>query len=385
MSTARADPGARREGEHRRCPRGRPRSRDHAEPGAAALRSPVSLTAGRSSSHGLRARHALAPSTNGCACVARARARRPARRPADGARRQRLHADDAPRGAAPKLVSPATARRRSRSRRAAPAGPIATLSSRAVDGRRVRDRAGSERAGARAWRQDAVRALAQYRSRATASRSRRSRRRQAREEPARGRQGRRPLRADRRPVRSTGAPSWHRRRMAAAASAIARITLERLFRDQLQPKAYACYQRVLGTRPSSRHRALRLPLGRGEVTSVALVGLGEAQLDACLLDAAYQLTLPLPDFTVTPMTRRSPATADVRARREPAAGRARRRRLDVAARHRRDPGRRPGKRGPVKSTRPRPRHDASEQDALGALGVHRDGWSGREVRVLRRG
>ena len=82
-------------------------------------------------------------------------------------------------------------------------------------------------------------------------------------------------------------------------SAIARITLERLFRDQLQPKAYACYQRVLGTSPKlagTVHFDFRL--GRGEVTSVALVGLGEAQLDACLLDAAYQLTLPLPDFTV---------------------------------------------------------------------------------------
>jgi len=82
-------------------------------------------------------------------------------------------------------------------------------------------------------------------------------------------------------------------------SAIARITLERMFRDQLQPKAYACYQRVLGTSPKlagTVHFDLRL--GRGEVTSVALAGLGEAQLDACLLDAAYQLTLPLPDFTI---------------------------------------------------------------------------------------
>lgn len=82
-------------------------------------------------------------------------------------------------------------------------------------------------------------------------------------------------------------------------SAIARITLERLFRDQLQPKAYACYQRALGLAPKlagTVHFDFRL--GRGEVTSVGLAGLGDAQLDACLLDAAYQLTLPLPDFEV---------------------------------------------------------------------------------------
>jgi len=82
-------------------------------------------------------------------------------------------------------------------------------------------------------------------------------------------------------------------------SAIARITLERLFRDQLQPKAYACYQRALGLAPKlagTVHFDFRM--GRGEVTSVGVAGLGDAQLDACLLDAAYQLTLPLPDFTV---------------------------------------------------------------------------------------
>ncbi len=82
-------------------------------------------------------------------------------------------------------------------------------------------------------------------------------------------------------------------------SAIARITLERLFRDQLQPKAYACYQRALGLAPKlagTVHFDFRM--GRGEVTSVAVAGLGDAQMDTCLLDAAYQLTLPLPDFTV---------------------------------------------------------------------------------------
>ncbi|MBA3453747.1 MAG: hypothetical protein H0T42_11700, partial [Deltaproteobacteria bacterium] len=85
----------------------------------------------------------------------------------------------------------------------------------------------------------------------------------------------------------------------AAPSAIARITLERLFRDQLQPKAYACYQRALGLAPKLAGTVrFDFRLGRGEVTSVGIIGLGDTQLDSCLLDAAYQLTLPLPDFTV---------------------------------------------------------------------------------------
>jgi hypothetical protein len=82
-------------------------------------------------------------------------------------------------------------------------------------------------------------------------------------------------------------------------SAIARITLERIFRDQLQPKAYACYGRALGKHADlagTAHFTLRM--GRGEVTQVQLVGLGDPDLDACLLDAAYALTPPLPDFTI---------------------------------------------------------------------------------------
>jgi hypothetical protein len=82
-------------------------------------------------------------------------------------------------------------------------------------------------------------------------------------------------------------------------SAIARITLERIFRDQLQPKAYACYGRALGKHADlagTAHFTLRM--GRGEVTEVQLVGLGDPDLDACLLDAAYALTPPLPDFTI---------------------------------------------------------------------------------------
>ncbi len=82
-------------------------------------------------------------------------------------------------------------------------------------------------------------------------------------------------------------------------SAIARDTLERLFRDQLQPKAYACYQRALGLAPTLAGTVhFTLHLGRGEMTRVSLAGLGNAQLDACLLDAAYGLSVPMPDFAV---------------------------------------------------------------------------------------
>ncbi len=90
---------------------------------------------------------------------------------------------------------------------------------------------------------------------------------------------------------STGTP--------LASSAIARVTLERLFRDQLQPKAYACYQRALGVNANLEGTVkFVLRMGRGEVTEVQLEGIGDAGLDACLLDAAYMLTPPQPDFTV---------------------------------------------------------------------------------------
>jgi hypothetical protein len=84
-----------------------------------------------------------------------------------------------------------------------------------------------------------------------------------------------------------------------AATAIARITLERLFRDQLHPKAFACYQRALGLNAKLAGTVhFQLRMGRGEVTHVQLTGIGDASLDACLVDAAYGLTPPMPDFTV---------------------------------------------------------------------------------------
>ncbi len=82
-------------------------------------------------------------------------------------------------------------------------------------------------------------------------------------------------------------------------SAIAKDTLRRLFREQLQPKAYVCYQRALGLAPKLGGTAtFTLHLGRGELTQASLVGLGDPTFDACLLDAAYGLSVPMPDFTV---------------------------------------------------------------------------------------
>jgi hypothetical protein len=86
---------------------------------------------------------------------------------------------------------------------------------------------------------------------------------------------------------------------ARSASAISAPTLERLFRDQLQPKAFACYQRALGKTANLAGTAtFSFTMGRGEVTEVRLAGLGDAQFDACLVDAAYQLAPPLPDFSI---------------------------------------------------------------------------------------
>jgi von Willebrand factor type A domain len=94
------------------------------------------------------------------------------------------------------------------------------------------------------------------------------------------------------PATKASGPSTH-------ASAIAKPTLERLFRDQLQPKAFACYQRALGKNAQLAGTAtFSFTMGRGEVTDVKLAGLGDTTFDACLVDAAYQLAPPLPDFAI---------------------------------------------------------------------------------------
>jgi hypothetical protein len=78
-------------------------------------------------------------------------------------------------------------------------------------------------------------------------------------------------------------------------SALDQTIIKRLLVDQLQPRAYACYQRVIGRAPTLAGTAtIHVELARGEVTRATLEGLGNAELDACLLDAAYGLAPPVP-------------------------------------------------------------------------------------------
>jgi hypothetical protein len=80
------------------------------------------------------------------------------------------------------------------------------------------------------------------------------------------------------------------------ASAIDHTILDNLFKLELQPKAYVCYQKAI-----ARNNALagtvvfHLELGRGEVTRATVEGLADPVFDACLLDAAYAIAPPMPD------------------------------------------------------------------------------------------
>ncbi|MBL9015879.1 MAG: VWA domain-containing protein, partial [Myxococcales bacterium] len=86
---------------------------------------------------------------------------------------------------------------------------------------------------------------------------------------------------------------------AAKPNAIAKDTLERLFRDQLQPKAYACYQRALVASPRLSGTVLfELRMGRGEVTQVGITGTTDQKFEDCLRDAAFALTIPFPDLAI---------------------------------------------------------------------------------------
>jgi hypothetical protein len=84
-------------------------------------------------------------------------------------------------------------------------------------------------------------------------------------------------------------------------SSIDRTALELLFRTQLQPAAFACYQRAIARVPALAGTAqFRLEIGRGEMARATVTSLGDSALDACLLDAAYRVTpsLPNPDYNV---------------------------------------------------------------------------------------
>jgi hypothetical protein len=101
------------------------------------------------------------------------------------------------------------------------------------------------------------------------------------------------------PSGGTGSVSAKTTPVYRSASSISTTTLERLFRDQLQPKAYTCYSRALGRNNNLAGTVtFTFTMGRGEVTEVRVAGLGDAQFDTCLLDAGYTLAPPLPDFTI---------------------------------------------------------------------------------------
>lgn len=79
-------------------------------------------------------------------------------------------------------------------------------------------------------------------------------------------------------------------------SAIDRDALVLLFKTQLQPAAFACYQRALARSPALAGTVqFQLEIGRGETTYAAVTGLGDATFDACLVDAAYTVTPALPN------------------------------------------------------------------------------------------
>jgi hypothetical protein len=80
------------------------------------------------------------------------------------------------------------------------------------------------------------------------------------------------------------------------ASAIDHDILDNLFKLELQPKAYVCYQKAIARNTALAGTVVfHLELGRGEVTRATVDGLHDAAFDACLLDAAYAIAPPMPD------------------------------------------------------------------------------------------
>ena len=78
-------------------------------------------------------------------------------------------------------------------------------------------------------------------------------------------------------------------------SALDRSIVQRMLVDQLQPKAFACYERALGRSATlAGTTTIELDIGRGEIVRATHTSLGDATFDTCLLDAAYALSPPLP-------------------------------------------------------------------------------------------
>ena len=78
-------------------------------------------------------------------------------------------------------------------------------------------------------------------------------------------------------------------------SALDRSIIQRLLVDQLQPRAFTCYEHALGHAPALAGTAtMQLEIARGEVTRATIGGLGDPAFDACFLEAAYAITPPMP-------------------------------------------------------------------------------------------
>jgi hypothetical protein len=84
--------------------------------------------------------------------------------------------------------------------------------------------------------------------------------------------------------------------VAAIASAIDHDILDNLFKLELEPKAYVCYQKAIARNAALAGTVMfHLELGRGEITRASVEGLGDPAFDACLVDAAYAIAPPMPD------------------------------------------------------------------------------------------
>jgi hypothetical protein len=92
------------------------------------------------------------------------------------------------------------------------------------------------------------------------------------------------------------APRTARPSAAVGGSAIDHQILDTLFKLELQPKVYVCYEHALAKSPTLAGTVVfHLEIGRGEVTHATVDGLHDAAFDACLTDAAYLLSPPMPD------------------------------------------------------------------------------------------
>ncbi|HEY4183166.1 MAG TPA: VWA domain-containing protein [Kofleriaceae bacterium] len=84
-----------------------------------------------------------------------------------------------------------------------------------------------------------------------------------------------------------------------APSAIDEMSVRLLLRQQFAPKAFACYERALGKNNAlAGTMNFTFTLGRGEISAVAMDGITDAAFQACLLDGAYAMSIPFPDFAV---------------------------------------------------------------------------------------